>query len=133
MLILLAAALLPFTAACGADSNDFQLDEAEPSQVQQLEFIPEHTVEVQGACLYGDKGICYLYDYYEETVPDERIMTIRQCPSGPRPLSLGEMAACDVVEVSIDAEDFNMLGVRDVVTVDDNGDVTRIPQKSELW
>ena len=121
-------AIVPVVAATtlvAGCADTYEIDLSEPSRVVNLEFIPEHTESVQGGCLYSDKGICYIYNYYDETIPNEWTVTIEQCEGGP--VRTQEEELCSVRTISISAEDFSILSLNDRITIDEDG-VDRVPR-----
>ena len=115
---LVAAASL--TSGC---ADTYQVDLTEPSRVIDLEFTPEHEESRTGDCLWRDKGVCYWYDEYDVTIPNEWSMTVEQCDSGP--VRTQEEELCDNTTVSITAEDFSLISLFDYIIVRD-GQVDRI-------
>lgn len=110
-------------AGCGEPAYDVNL--AEPSSVTDLEFNPEHDEKRSGICLYGQNGVCYIRDEYVVHHPNEWTMTVEQCEGGP--VRTTEEEQCGTETISISAEDFSRLSLRDHVIVD-HGSVTRIPR-----
>ena len=62
---------------CGETSSS--IAKSEPATVIETEFIPEHTILVNGMCILRSQGVCMAYQKKEETVPDSYIVTLEQC------------------------------------------------------
>lgn len=119
------------TSACSG--SGYEVDTTQPSRVESLTFTPEH--EEDGLCLVSVKtgeytSVCVLYD--QVTVEDVWEMRIAQCEDGLPPIDPNsrpkEGVECSDVRRDISEEEFDALNVGDVVTVNDDGNVVRIPQ-----